>query len=236
MKVGLISLGCPKNLVDSEVMLGLAQQGGTSSRRTPAERRRADRQHLRLHRLGQAGVDRHHPRDGASTRPTAPAARLIVTGCMAERYRDELKKEIPEIDARARHRPGARDRRRDHRRRDADDVLSQAQPAPSAPSTRPLSTASADLHLRRRHAAAHGDAEALRLREDRRRLRLQVRVLHHPDAARRVPQPAGRFDRPRSARARGARRQGTAADLAGHDLLRHRPRTSAARSRACCAS
>ena len=30
MKIGLISLGCPKNLVDSEVMLGLAQQAGTS--------------------------------------------------------------------------------------------------------------------------------------------------------------------------------------------------------------
>ena len=81
----------------------------------------------------------------------------------------------------------------------------------------------ADLHLRRRHAASPRDAAALRVRQDRRRLRLQVRVLHHPDAARPLPQPAGRLDRPRGAGAGGARREGAAAHLAGHDLLRHRP-------------
>ena len=51
-----------------------------------------------------------------------------------------------------------------------------------------------------------------------------------------LPQPAGRIDRPGSAQPGGARRQGTAADLAGHHLLRHRSAASAARSRACCAS
>ena len=50
-----------------------------------------------------------------------------------------------------------------------------------------------------------------------------MRLLHHPEAARPLPQPAGRVDRRRGARARRARRQGTAADLAGHDVLRHRP-------------
>ena len=63
----------------------------------------------------------------------------------------------------------------------------------------------ADLHLRRRHAAAAGDAEALRLREDRRRLRLQVRVLHHPDAARRST-AAGRPTRSSARRARSRAR------------------------------
>jgi len=38
MKIGLVSLGCPKNLVDSEVMLGLAQQAGHDSRRMPRAR------------------------------------------------------------------------------------------------------------------------------------------------------------------------------------------------------
>ena len=47
----------------------------------------------------------------------------------------------------------------------------------------------ADLHLRRRDAEGLCNAEALRVREDRRRLRLQVRVLHHPDPARPLPQP-----------------------------------------------
>ena len=73
MKIGLVSLGCPKNLVDSEVMLGLAREAGHELTQDAATRRRAGRQHLRVHRLGEAGIDRHDPRDGAATRKTAPA-------------------------------------------------------------------------------------------------------------------------------------------------------------------
>jgi hypothetical protein len=66
VKIGFLSLsplGCPKNLVDGEVMLGIAREAGHEI--TPSRRRRRDRrEHLRLHRLGQAGVDRRHPRDG----------------------------------------------------------------------------------------------------------------------------------------------------------------------------
>ena len=98
MKVGLISLGCPKNLVDSEVMLGLAREAGHELTQDASRGRRARRQHLRVHRLGQAGVDRRDPRDGAAQEGRRlPAA--IVTGCLAERYRDELQAEMPEIDA-----------------------------------------------------------------------------------------------------------------------------------------
>src|SRR6266540_2647187 len=79
MKIGLVSLGCPKNLVDGEVMLGYAQQAGHE---ITADARDADA----IVEMAQ------HKRDGK-------AARLVVTGCLAERYRDELKKEIPEIDA-----------------------------------------------------------------------------------------------------------------------------------------
>ena len=74
MKIGLISLGCPKNLVDSEVMLGLAQRGGPRAHADRGERRRARRQHLRVHRLGEAGVDRRDPRDGAAQERRAPAS------------------------------------------------------------------------------------------------------------------------------------------------------------------
>jgi ribosomal protein S12 methylthiotransferase len=98
MKVGLISLGCPKNLVDSEVMLGLAQQAGHELTRDASQ---ADVLVVNtcafIDSAKQESIDTilemaQHKKDGA-------CRRLIVTGCMAERYRDELKKEIPEIDA-----------------------------------------------------------------------------------------------------------------------------------------
>jgi ribosomal protein S12 methylthiotransferase len=98
MKVGMISLGCPKNLVDSEVMLGLSQQAGHEL--TPDA---GDADVLIVNTCAfidsakQESIDTilemaRHKTDGN-------CKRLIVTGCMAERYRDELKKEIPEIDA-----------------------------------------------------------------------------------------------------------------------------------------
>src|SRR5438445_4293984 len=98
MKVGLISLGCPKNLVDSEVMLGLAQQAGHELTQDAAA---ADVLVVNtcafIDSAKQESIDTilemaQHKKDGA-------CRRLIVTGCMAERYRDELQKQIPEIDA-----------------------------------------------------------------------------------------------------------------------------------------
>src|SRR6266511_438039 len=98
MKIGLVSLGCPKNLVDGEVMLGYAQQAGHE---ITADARDADVIVVNtcafIDNAKQESIDAilemaQHKRDGK-------AARLVVTGCLAERYRDELKKEIPEIDA-----------------------------------------------------------------------------------------------------------------------------------------
>ena len=94
----MISLGCPKNLVDSEVMLGLAQQGGHELTHDASD---ADVLIVNtcafIDSAKQESIDTilemaRHKTDGN-------CQRLIVTGCMAERYRDELKKEIPEIDA-----------------------------------------------------------------------------------------------------------------------------------------
>src|SRR5882672_4103559 len=98
MKIGLVSLGCPKNLVDSEVMLGLAQQAGHELTNDAA-----DAEVLVVNTCAfidsakQESIETilemaQHKKEGA-------CRRLIVTGCLAERYRDELKKEIPEIDA-----------------------------------------------------------------------------------------------------------------------------------------
>jgi ribosomal protein S12 methylthiotransferase len=98
MKIGLISLGCPKNLVDSEVMLGLAQQAGHELTNDAAS---ADVLVVNtcafIDSAKQESIDTilemaQHKKDGA-------CRRLVVTGCLAERYREELKKSIPEIDA-----------------------------------------------------------------------------------------------------------------------------------------
>jgi len=97
MKIGMISLGCPKNLVDSEVMLGLAQREGHQ-----LTREAADAEVLIVNtcafidKAKQESIDAilemaEHKKNGA-------CRQLIVTGCMAERYRDELQAEIPEID------------------------------------------------------------------------------------------------------------------------------------------
>src|SRR6266566_6750949 len=98
MKIGLISLGCPKNLVDSEVMLGLAHRAGHELTHDASD---ADVIVVNtcafIDSAKQESVDTilemaQHKKDGA-------CRRLIVTGCLAERYRDELRAEIPEIDA-----------------------------------------------------------------------------------------------------------------------------------------
>jgi ribosomal protein S12 methylthiotransferase len=98
MKIGLISLGCPKNLVDSEVMLGLAHQAGHELTQDPSE---ADVIVVNtcafIDSAKQESVDAilemaQYKKDGA-------CRRLVVAGCLAERYRDALKAEIPEIDA-----------------------------------------------------------------------------------------------------------------------------------------
>lgn len=98
MKIGMISLGCPKNLVDSEVMLGLAQQAGHELTQDPAT---ADV--LVVNTCAFIDSAKKESIDTilemAQFKKDGSARRLIVTGCLAERYRDELKAEIPEIDA-----------------------------------------------------------------------------------------------------------------------------------------
>jgi ribosomal protein S12 methylthiotransferase len=98
MKIGLVSLGCPKNLVDGEVMLGLARQAGHEITSDAGD---ADVIVVNtcafIDNAKQESIDAilemaQHKRGGR-------ASRLVVTGCLAERYRDELIAEIPEIDA-----------------------------------------------------------------------------------------------------------------------------------------
>ena len=98
MKIGMVSLGCPKNLVDSEVMLGLAQKDGHHLTRDAAD---ADVLVVNtcafIDKAKQESIDTIL--EMAEHKKTGACRRLIVTGCLAERYRDELKAQIPEIDA-----------------------------------------------------------------------------------------------------------------------------------------
>jgi ribosomal protein S12 methylthiotransferase len=98
MKVGMISLGCPKNLVDSEVMLGLAEQAGhtLTSDASQAEVLIVNTCAF-IDKSKQESIDAIL--EMAELKKTGACQRLIVTGCLAERYRDELKDQIPEIDA-----------------------------------------------------------------------------------------------------------------------------------------
>ena len=98
MKVGMISLGCPKNLVDSEVMLGLARQAGHELTRDASE---ADV--LVVNTCAFIDPAKQESLDTilemAEHKKHGRCRTLVVTGCLAERYREELRAEIPEIDA-----------------------------------------------------------------------------------------------------------------------------------------
>ena len=98
MKIGFVSLGCPKNLVDSEVMLGMAEKAGHE---ITADASQADVLVVNtcafIDRAKQESIDTIL--EMAELKRQVVGRRLIVTGCLAERYREDLKKEIPEIDA-----------------------------------------------------------------------------------------------------------------------------------------
>jgi ribosomal protein S12 methylthiotransferase len=97
VKIGFISLGCPKNLVDSEVMLGTAEQAGHEIT-TDADT--ADVVIVNtcafIDRAKQESIDTILE---MAEKKKATGGRLVVTGCLAERYRETLQHEIPEIDA-----------------------------------------------------------------------------------------------------------------------------------------
>jgi ribosomal protein S12 methylthiotransferase len=98
MKIGFVSLGCPKNLVDSEVMMGLSQEGGHTLTANPAE---ADVLVVNTCAFIDSAKEEsvNTILELAEFKKTGACKRLVVTGCLGERYRDELKAQIPEIDA-----------------------------------------------------------------------------------------------------------------------------------------
>jgi ribosomal protein S12 methylthiotransferase len=96
--VGFVSLGCPKNLVDSEVMMGLLDRAGAEM--TP-NAEAADILVVNtcsfIDKAKQESVDAIL--EMARLKTSGSARKLIVAGCLVERYRDEIQKNIPEVDA-----------------------------------------------------------------------------------------------------------------------------------------
>jgi ribosomal protein S12 methylthiotransferase len=96
--VGFISLGCPKNLVDSEVMMGLLDRAGARLTSHPEEA-----EILIVNTCSFIDTAKQESVDTilemARHKTSGSAKKLIVAGCLVERYRDEIQKSIPEVDA-----------------------------------------------------------------------------------------------------------------------------------------
>ncbi len=97
MKILFVSLGCDKNLVDSEVMLGLLRQEGYTFTDNEIEAEIIiinsccfiqDAKEESINTIIQM----------AEMKKTGVCKALVVTGCLAQRYQEEIKKEIPEVD------------------------------------------------------------------------------------------------------------------------------------------
>lgn len=96
-KIGVVSLGCPKNLVDSEIMLGLLKKEDYEITN--------DKEEADILLVNTCGFIESAKQESISTILEMAQCKehncklLIVTGCMAERYKDEIIKQIPEVDA-----------------------------------------------------------------------------------------------------------------------------------------
>ena len=97
IKVGVVSLGCSKNRIDSEVMMGYLSQDGYSFTPDPNE---ADIVVVNTCGFIEAAKEESIDAilDMAQYKQNGTCSTLVVTGCLAQRYRAELQEEIPEID------------------------------------------------------------------------------------------------------------------------------------------
>jgi ribosomal protein S12 methylthiotransferase len=107
-KIGFVSLGCPKNLVDSEVMMGMLAQAG--ARLTPNAEDAdiivvntcsfiASAQQESIDTILEMARHKTSHETTTTTKTGGKAKRLVVAGCLVERFRDEIRKNIPEVDA-----------------------------------------------------------------------------------------------------------------------------------------
>src|SRR4030081_2322027 len=97
-KVGFVSLGCPKNLVDSEVMMGLLARAGAelTTRAEDADVIVVNTCSF-IESAQQESVNTIL--EMAAHKNGGRAKRLVVAGCMVERFRQQIREDIPEVDA-----------------------------------------------------------------------------------------------------------------------------------------
>ena len=97
IKVGMVSLGCSKNRVDSEVLLGILSENGYEIVNDPREAEIAF-----VNTCGFIGPAKEESIDAilemAEYKQTGRLKRLYVTGCLSQRYPEELRAELPEVD------------------------------------------------------------------------------------------------------------------------------------------
>jgi hypothetical protein len=176
-KVGMISLGCAKNLVDAEIMLGSVLRRGMeiTARAEDADvlvvNTCAFIDSAKEESIG-AILEAHNQR-GLSRRPNQ---KLIVSGCMAQRFARELRQEMPEVDAFI-----GLDQVADVGSV-VEEVLGKYRPR--------VRGQEAHLHPRLRHTALQAYAGAFRLRKDCRRLQSPVQFLRDSANARKTSQPS----------------------------------------------
>jgi ribosomal protein S12 methylthiotransferase len=98
LKIGFVSLGCPKNLVDTEVMMGELSERGHELTSEPSE---ADVLVVNtcsfIDPAKQESIDTII--EMAEYKKTGRARKLIVAGCLVERFRDQIRGQLPEVDA-----------------------------------------------------------------------------------------------------------------------------------------
>jgi ribosomal protein S12 methylthiotransferase len=97
-KVGFVSLGCPKNLVDSEVMMGILASAGAE-----LTRRAEDADVIVVNTCSFIDSAQQESvntiLEMAAHKSAGKAKKLVVAGCLVERFRDQIRKDIPEVDA-----------------------------------------------------------------------------------------------------------------------------------------
>lgn len=98
MKIGVVSLGCPKNLVDSETMLGLIHEENYEITNDPSE--------AEIIIVNTCGFIESAKEESINTilqmaeyKKSGSCKYIIVTGCLSQRYAEELFNELPEADA-----------------------------------------------------------------------------------------------------------------------------------------
>ena len=98
-KVAVISLGCPKNLVDTETMVGLLKATGDVEFVNSLE----DADVILVNTCGFIQPAKEESIDeilnAIEEKKNSPEKKVVVAGCLYQRYKEELKRELPEVDA-----------------------------------------------------------------------------------------------------------------------------------------